>query len=137
MRYFVKYLSRKWPLLIGCSLAALTIAIHSLLTPQKQLEITSFLLVLIASVYYGFALSGHHKKAAIIESIVASCFVLLGLFGLWFSPWILVGGLLLHGVWDLLHHNTGKLVKIPAWYIPFCASYDIIMALYLALLHSI
>ena len=52
--------------------------------------------------------------------------------GLWISPWILIVGLFLHGFWDIAHHNqTFKLVKIPKWYIPFCATYDWTIAAYL------
>jgi hypothetical protein len=56
----------------------------------------------------------------------------MGIFGLWFSPWILIFGLFFHGLWDIAHHNSSfKLVVVPQWYIPFCATYDWVIALYL------
>jgi len=123
-------------ILIGLGLSAITIILHLMLSKTKGLELTSFLLVLIGSVYYGFALLSNHKKAIIIEVLVASIFVLMGIFGLWFSPWILIAGLLLHGVWDLAHHNSsGNLVDIPQWYVPFCATYDWTIALYLVFVY--
>jgi hypothetical protein len=122
--------------LIGIALAAFTIGIHLWLSPQQQLELSSILLVIIGSIYFGFALLGHHLKAQIIKILVASAFVTMGVFGLWFSPLFLIIGLYLHGVWDLLHHNQKlPLVQIPQWYIPFCASYDWIMATYLLWLY--
>lgn len=120
----------------GLGLGLLTIILHLELNELKGLELTSFLLVLIGSVYYGFALLSKHKKAMIIEIIVATIFVLMGIFGLWFSPWILIFGLFLHGLWDIAHHNSSfKLVDVPQWYIPFCATYDWVIALYLVLIH--
>ncbi len=123
-------------ILIGLGLGIVTIILHLTLTESKGLELTSFLLVLIGSVYYGFALLSKHKKAMIIEIIVASVFVAMGIFGLWISPWVLVIGLFLHGLWDIAHHNSSsKLVKIPQWYIPFCATYDWVIGIYLILIY--
>jgi len=117
--------------LIGFILAVTTIVVHQSLDGTKGLELTSFLMIMIGAVYFGFALMSHHKQAAAIEIVVAILFVLIGIFGLWFSPWLLVAGLFLHGVWDLVHHNNTYLVEIPKWYIPFCATYDMTMALYI------
>jgi len=123
-------------ILIGLGLALLTISLHRALSAQKGLELTSMLLILIGSVYFGFALLSSHKKAAIIEIFVATAFVLIAIFGLWVSPWFLIIGLLLHGFWDLAHHNNMfKLIEIPKWYIPFCAAYDWSMAFYLMVWH--
>ncbi len=121
---------------IGLALGVSTILLHTLLSEEQGLELTSLLMVLIASVYYGFALMSHHTKAKIIEIIVASAFVSMGIFGLWISPWILVIGLFLHGLWDIIHHHSPQsLAEVPAWYIPFCATYDWIIAGYLAYLN--
>ena len=123
-------------ILIGLGLGVITIMLHLMLSETRGLELTSFLLVLIGSVYYGFALLSKHKRAIIIEIVVASVFVMMGIFGLWFSHWILIIGLFLHGLWDILHHNSSiKLVRIPQWYIPFCATYDFTIALYLTVLY--
>ena len=123
------------PILIGFALGITTIFLHLLLSEEQGVELTSFLLVLIGSIYYGFALLSHNKNAMIIEVSVASLFVLMGVFGLWISPWILIVGLFLHGLWDIAHHNQNlKLVDIPKWYVPFCATYDWIIAIYLTFL---
>ena len=122
-------------ILIGLVLAGCTIAIHMRLDSEKGFELTSILMVLIGSVYYGFALVSSHKKAKIIEIVVASIFVIIGILGLWVSPWMLIFGLFLHGFWDIAHHNDQlKLVNIPEWYVPFCATYDWTMGIYLLLI---
>jgi hypothetical protein len=123
-------------ILIGLGLGALTIILHLSLSKSKGLELTSFLLVVIASIYYGFAFLSTHKGARIIEIIVASAFVMMAIFGLWISPWILIAGLFLHGLWDIAHHTKMfRLAKIPEWYVPFCAAYDWVIAVYLTFIH--
>lgn len=68
-----------------------------------------------------------------LELVGVVSFTLLALAGLWASPWFIVVGLVLHGVWDVLHHNGWDVVKtkIPQGYIPFCAGYDWLLALIL------
>ncbi len=77
-------------ILIGLGLGVITIMLHLMLSETRGLELTSFLLVLIGSVYYGFALLSKHKRAIIIEIVVASVFVMMGIFGHWFSPLYLI-----------------------------------------------
>ena len=91
------------------------------------------LLTLIAAVYVGFALQG--ASGVGLELAAAAGFVVLALSGLWLSPWFIVVGLALHGVWDLLHHGNVKVVKtrIPQGYVPFCVSYNWLLALFLGL----
>lgn len=117
--------------LIGILLAGLSIFLHTLLEDDQQMEWMSALMVLIGSVYFGFAFKESRKTTRIIEISIATLFVSMGILGLWISPWILFTALLLHGIWDLLHHRTNILAEIPRWYIPFCATYDWVMATYL------
>jgi chromate transport protein ChrA len=122
-------------ILVGVILAAITIVIHTYLTEEKAHEFSSILLIIIGSIYFGFALVSNHKRAKIIEITVAVIFVIIGFVGLWISPWFIVVAMFLHGLWDILHHNKNlPLAKIPSWYIPFCASYDWIMAVYLTII---
>jgi hypothetical protein len=37
-------------------------------------------------------------------------------------------GLVLHGVWDALHHPRAVTTRVPAWYPPLCAVYDWVLA---------
>lgn len=122
-------------ILIGAVLSVVTICLHSFLSKDKAHEFSSILLIIIGAIYIGFALMSNHKKAQLIEIIVASIFVILGFIGMWGSPWLIVISLFLHGLWDILHHNENlTLAKIPSWYIPFCATYDWIMCIYLAII---
>ena|SRR5437764_18087 len=82
-------------------------------------------LIVIASFYVLFAVMGGSMQAAAIETAVMSAFVLAAVVGFKFSPWIVVAGLALHGIFDLFHDvviaNPGK----PSWWAPFCLAYDV------------
>lgn len=117
--------------MVGVLLAVLSILLHRLLNMEQQMELLSSIMVLIGSVYFGFAFKARKKVTRFIEISTAVIFVSMGMLGLWISPWILFVALLLHGIWDLLHHNSGILAKVPQWYLPLCATYDWLMAAYL------
>ena len=129
---FPIHMSRLQSIATGIILGIGTVLLHTLLDDSQGQDLTSILLVLIGSIYCGFALLQTSIKATIIELVVASIFIVLGFLGLWFSTWIIVVGLFLHGFWDLAHHNAKLgLAQIPLWYIPFCATYDWFLAIYL------
>jgi hypothetical protein len=109
---------------VGAVLAALSGALIFLLPHDMAREFLAIVMTLIGAAYFGFAFSQRDRRAAVIEVVVASAFVMIALLGLWVSVWFIVGGLFLHGVWDLMHHRHGGLAAIPAWYIPFCVWYD-------------
>ncbi|MTI22977.1 hypothetical protein E1176_18245 [Fulvivirga sp. RKSG066] len=108
----------------GLMLTVITITLSYFLPYEMVIELFAFAMVLIGSVYFGFAFKEDSRKIKIIELVSASGFVLTGILGLWINPWLIVAGLFMHGIWDLLHHNGKYLTKIPAWYIPLCVIYD-------------
>jgi len=133
----VQKLFQKYPIQIGIILAALTTALHQWVLRGGYLESTSVLLAIIAAIYYGFAVfCDGTKKARFVEVLFASFMILTAVLGWSFSYWIIVGALVVHGIWDLLHHkgNTLSLVRVPEWYPSFCAWYDFIIAGYLGVL---
>lgn len=106
----------------------------SWMLPQihQVIELFAIVLVIIGSVYLGFAFKDEDPQHQIIEISAASGFILMAAFGLWWNPWLIVIGLIAHGLWDLVHHNTHRLTKIPSWYIPLCLIYDILAGGYFA-----
>lgn len=121
------------PLAAGLSLALATMLFSVALSEVQLLEFHAVLLTLIAAVYIVFALQNRLAAGVGLELIGVVSFTLLALAGLWASPWFIVVGLVLHGVWDVLHHNGWDVVKtkVPQGYIPFCAGYDWLLALFL------
>ena len=55
-------------------------------------------IVVIASVYIGFAVADGRPKVIAVESGVASLFVVVAAAAITGSPWLLVAGLVAHGI---------------------------------------
>jgi hypothetical protein len=109
---------------IGLALFGVTLGIMALISTDQVLELFALAMMLIGAVYIGFGLQATQRRTQVIELIIAAVFIAAVPLGLWWNPWLLVGALALHGVWDLLHHNTQRLAAIPQWYIPLCVLYD-------------
>jgi hypothetical protein len=62
-------------------------------------------LVLIASVYIGFAVADGRPKVIVAESVVASVFVVVAAVAVTGSVWLIVIGLVGHGLKDLWQHR--------------------------------
>jgi hypothetical protein len=122
------------PFLLAVILAILTI-IPCLLLPQHlTMTLLSLLLFGIAAVYFGFAVADGRRNALLIESVVVLIYLGVAVSGLLVSAWWLVAGYVLHGIWDLLHHNRAFGARVVRWYIPFCVLYDWLIALFLLVL---
>lgn len=91
---------------------------------HRVIELFAIVLVIIGSIYLGFAFKDENKGHWVVEISAASIFILAAAFGLWWNPWLIVGGLIGHGFWDLAHHRIQHTTDVPAWYIPFCTIYD-------------
>lgn len=119
--------------LIGALLAAATCAALWPLDEPLARGVVSHLLTLIAAIYVGFALASQGKLALWVQVGGCAGFVALALAGLW-KGWLwLVLGLALHGVWDFVHHGERGQGVVPVWYVPACASYDWVLAAFVAL----
>jgi len=114
--------------LMAIALAIITGLIGYILPFYKALDFYGILLVLIAGVYIGFAITdGRHEKL-LLEILIALGFCVLVLLGMWRWPWLIALGYLLHAVWDLLHHPTIRLgARVHKWYPPACLVYDVLV----------
>jgi len=83
----------------------------------------AFGLVLIAAVYIGFAVADGRRVVLAVEIAVAAVFVIIATAGATGSPWLLVVGLLGHGLKDLWQHRQ-QFVANTRWWPPFCAVVD-------------
>jgi len=88
-------------------------------------------LVAIAFIYVGFSLKGNPVNALILESGMALVFYFLALIGYTRNPSLIAYGIILHGVWDILHHQSWLVKTDVAAYWPlFCLIVDIIDGVY-------
>src|SRR3954464_13025025 len=84
-------------------------------------------LVVIAAIYVGFAVADGRAKVIAVESGVAFAFVVIAAAAVTGSPWLLVIGLVGHGLKDLWQHRT-PFVPPPRWWPPFCLVVDFVVA---------
>ena len=88
-------------------------------------------LVLIASVYIGFAVADGRRRVLTVEVALVSGFVVLAAAAANGSAWLIVAGLVGHGLKDLWQHRT-QFVANTRWWPPFCATVDFIAAALIA-----
>ncbi|HEY6396328.1 MAG TPA: hypothetical protein VIX82_02625 [Solirubrobacteraceae bacterium] len=88
-------------------------------------------LVLIASVYVGFAVADGRAAVIAVETSVAGIFVVVAAAAVTGSPWLLVVGLTGHGLKDLWQHRS-QFVANTRWWPPFCLVVDWVAAAIIA-----
>jgi hypothetical protein len=80
-------------------------------------------LVVIASLYIGFAVADGCRTVLAVESGVAGMFVIVAAAAVTGTPWLLVAGLAGHGFKDLWQHRR-QFVANTRWWPPFCLVVD-------------
>ena len=89
-------------------------------------------LVFIAGVYIGFSVADGRWKVITVESVVAAVFVVVAAVAITGPAWLLVAGLIGHGLKDLLQHRS-QFVSGTRWWPPFCAVADWVAAAIIAI----
>ena len=87
----------------------------------------------IAFVYVGFAVADGRPSVLAIETVVAMGFVVVACAAMTVSPWLVVVGLVGHGLKDLWQHRT-HFVANTRWWPPFCLVVDLVAAAVIAVL---
>jgi hypothetical protein len=108
-----------WGLVFGVAQAASPLAFWWLDTAT----VYALGLVLIASVYIGFAVADGRRNVLAVESGVVTIFVVVAAAAVTGSPWLLVLGLGGHGLKDLWQHRK-QFVANTRWWPPFCLAVD-------------
>ena len=116
-----------WGVLIGVGQAASPLA-FAWLPPATVYALG---LAIIASVYIGFAVADGRTKVVVVEISIAAAFVAIAAMAIHGSAWIVVGGLVAHGLKDVWQHRT-RFVRNTRWWPPFCAAVDFTAAAILA-----
>jgi len=108
-----------WGLLVGVAQAATPIAFWWLNTAT----VYALGIAVIASVYIGFAVADGRLKVLVVETGVASGFLIIAAAAITGTPWLLVVGLAGHGLKDLWQHRR-QFVANTRWWPPFCFAVD-------------
>jgi hypothetical protein len=91
------------------------------------------MLAIIAPVYVGLAVADGRSHVIAVEIGVALAFIILATAAIGASPWLVVGGLVGHGLKDLWQHRT-HFVANTRWWPPFCLVVDFVAASVIAAL---
>jgi hypothetical protein len=117
-----------WGVVFGGVQAASPLALFWL----DPATVYAFGLTLIAAVYLGFAVADGRRRVLAVEVGVAATFVLIAAATVPMSAWLMVPGLVAHGLKDLWQHRT-QFVANTRWWPPFCATVDWVAAALIAL----
>lgn len=63
------------------------------------------------------------RQAVGLEFLVSLGLALLGVIGLFVSPWLIIAGIFGHGIWDLAKHR-GHGCRFFGWYVSGCVVID-------------
>lgn len=85
----------------------------------------------IAFIYVGFSLKGNPVSSTVLEVLVALIFYLIAVIGYSKNNFLIAYGIVLHGIWDILHHKA-YFVKtdIPGYYPIYCIIVDLLLGVY-------
>jgi len=113
-------------------LSGVAVGIFQALSPVvlrwlDAIDVWGVALAMIASVYVGFAVGDGRKTVIAVEFMVAFAFVICATVAMASFPWLIVIGLVAHGLKDLWQHRT-QFVANTRWWPPFCMVVDFVVA---------
>jgi hypothetical protein len=118
--------------LIGAILGVMVGGTASLLRLDRDRAFYPTVLIVIASYYALFAVMGGTGRVLASEVTVIAGFLVVSGVGFRRSLWVVVAGLVAHGVFDAFHHQLITNPGVPVWWPQFCLTYDVVAAGYLA-----
>jgi hypothetical protein len=119
---------------VGVIIAIVVSLFASAVGLDKERSFYPVVLIVIAILYLLFAAMAESIDSLVAESIPALMFVATATLGFRKTPWLVVVGLALHGVFDFFHHTVIANPGVPVWWPGFCLAYDVVAAVYLAAL---
>ena len=97
--------------------------------------IAATILVAIAFIYVGFSLKENPPGSIILEVAMAMLLYFLAIAGYAGNNELLGYGIIFHGVWDILHHNSLVIrTDVPPYWPSFCFIIDIIDGLFFVII---
>ena len=118
--------------LIGIVLAGIVCAFAMLVGFDRDGVFYPTLLIVVAHYYILFAVMGTAGDSLLMESLAAGGFVAVAVAGFKKSAWLIVAGLVGHGMFDFVHHRFIENPGVPVWWPGFCLAFDIFAGGFLA-----
>ena len=116
----------------GIATALVIIFFTALLSKQFSTKlIATTTLCSIAFIYVGFSLKDNPVSSIILEVLVALVFYCIAVIGYAKQNFLIAFGIILHGIWDILHHDA-LIVKtdIPGYWPLYCLIVDVLLGIY-------
>jgi hypothetical protein len=120
------------PAIVGACLAFAVGVFATVTKLDRERAFYSTVAIVVASYYSLFAAMGGGTRALVIESLVGLGFVFVAVLGFRSSMWLVVSALAGHGILDSVHGAVISNAGVPRWWPPFCLTYDVAAAGYLA-----
>jgi len=117
---------------IGFILAAAVIGLATGIGLGRERSFYPTVLIVIGSYYVLFAAMAASRQTLVVESVVASIFLVFGVFGFKRNLWLVVVALIGHGIFDFVHHFFIDNPGVPHWWPGFCLAFDAILGVFLA-----
>jgi hypothetical protein len=100
--------------------------------------IAATVLCSIAFIYVGFSLKGNPVSSIVLEVMVAVVFYFIAVIGYSENNSLIAYGIVLHGIWDLLHHKASFVkTDIPSYYPVYCLVVDVLLGVYFFLVFRV
>src|SRR5947208_4396037 len=112
---------------IGLMLSLAVGGLASVVGFDRERAFYPTVLIVIASYYVLFAAMGTSGRTLIVESAVASGFLIVAVFGFRRNLWLVVAALGGHGAFDFVHHWLIDNPGVPHWWPGFCLAFDAIL----------
>lgn len=118
--------------LIGIILALAVGVLATVVGFDRDRAFYPTVMIVIASYYVLFAVSGAAVETIAIEVAIMTFFAGLAIAGFKRSLWLVVAALAAHGLFDWLLAPQMSNPGVPLWWPQFCLAYDVVAAAYLA-----
>jgi hypothetical protein len=82
-------------------------------------------MIVVASYYMLFAAMSGSVQTVLLESVPMAIFSMAAVAGFKSSPWVIVGALAGHGLFDVLRGEVLANPAVPVWWPAFCSTYDL------------
>lgn len=117
---------------LGAVLAAVLLGCTHWLGFHRDRSFFPTVLMVIAGYYVLFAFMA--GQAIVFELLAAAVFVAIAIAGYLRSAALVGVGVLLHGVFDVVHPHVVDNAGVPSWWPPICLGFDAVLGAWILLL---
>ncbi len=120
------------PVVVGVVLALAVSLFARLSGLDRDRAFYPTVLAVVASYYDLFAVMDGSRQALLLELAVTGVFLVAVVVGFRRNLWIVVAGLVGHGVFDFVHGQLIDNPGLPVFWPAFCGAYDVVAGAWLA-----